>query len=137
MRGVSPRRTAGLGSGKAAAAVRQLPGRAAAGAAGPRRSRRELANRRRMLYKYWKRESETRANSIVRRAANFPADGDVPAFYISSFNLSVTSNEVVLIGNELHPTWGPAGEPQAPQLRPRLVLRLSPTIGQGSGRSIE
>jgi hypothetical protein len=55
-----------------------------------------------------------------------PADGDVPAFYISSFNLSATSNEVVLIGNELYPSWGPAGEAQPPQLRPRLVLRLSP-----------
>jgi hypothetical protein len=41
-----------------------------------------------------------------------PADGDVPAFYVSSFNLSATSNEVVLIGNELYPTWGLAARPR-------------------------
>jgi hypothetical protein len=51
---------------------------------------------------------------------------EVPTFYVSSFNLSATSNEVVLIGNELYPAWGNAGDAQPPQLRPRLVLRLSP-----------
>jgi hypothetical protein len=33
-------------------------------------------------------------------------ESGMPAFYVSSFNLSTTSNEVVLIGNELFPTWG-------------------------------
>lgn len=55
-----------------------------------------------------------------------PAEPEVPAFYVSSFNLSATSNEVVLIGNELYPSWGPAGDIQPARLRPRLVLQLSP-----------
>ena len=33
---------------------------------------------------------------------------------------------MVLVGNELFPIWGPAGEAQASQLRLRWVLRLSP-----------
>ena len=45
---------------------------------------------------------------------------------MSSFNLSATSNEVVLAGNELFPTWGGEGAAQPPVLRPRLVIRLSP-----------
>ena len=45
---------------------------------------------------------------------------------MSSFNLSATSNEVVLVGNELFPTWGGEGAAQPPVLRPRLVVRLSP-----------
>lgn len=54
------------------------------------------------------------------------AELGVPTFYVSSFNLSATSNEVVLVGNELFPTWGADGQAQAPVLRPRLVIRLSP-----------
>jgi hypothetical protein len=50
----------------------------------------------------------------------------VPTFYVSSFNLSATSNEVVLVGNELYPTWGAEGAVQPPVRRPRLVIRLSP-----------
>src|SRR3984893_10268614 len=53
-------------------------------------------------------------------------ESGVPTFYVSSFNLSATSNEVVLIGNELFPTWGGNGAAQPPVLRPRLVIRLSP-----------
>jgi hypothetical protein len=53
-------------------------------------------------------------------------DPGIPTFYVSSFNLSATSNEVVLIGNELFPTWGGDGAAQPPALRPRLVIRLSP-----------
>src|SRR5271156_790803 len=55
-----------------------------------------------------------------------PAEGAVPAFFVSSFNLSATSNEVVLVGNELFPTWSGEGAAQPPVLRPRLVIRLSP-----------
>jgi hypothetical protein len=55
-----------------------------------------------------------------------PSAPEVPAFYVSSFNLSATSNEVVLIGNELFPSWNPSGEAQQPQLRPLVVIRLSP-----------
>jgi hypothetical protein len=50
----------------------------------------------------------------------------VPTFFVSSFNLSATSNEVVLVGNELFPTWSGEGAAQPPVLRPRLVIRLSP-----------
>jgi hypothetical protein len=32
------------------------------------------------------------------------AELGVPTFFVSSFNLSATSNEVVLVGNELFPT---------------------------------
>jgi hypothetical protein len=48
----------------------------------------------------------------------------VPTFFVSSFNLSATSNEVVLIGNELFPTWSGEGAAQPPVLRPRLVLTM-------------
>jgi hypothetical protein len=54
------------------------------------------------------------------------AEIGVPTFFVSSFNLSATSNEVVLVGNELFPTWGGEGPAQPPVLRPRLVVRLSP-----------
>ena len=54
------------------------------------------------------------------------AELDVPAFFVSGFNLSATSNEVVLVGNELFPTWSGEGAAQPPVLRPRLVIRLSP-----------
>jgi hypothetical protein len=54
------------------------------------------------------------------------AELGVPTFFVSSFNLSATSNEVVLVGNELFPTWGGEGAAQPPVLRPRLVIRLSP-----------
>jgi hypothetical protein len=37
------------------------------------------------------------------------AELGVPIFFVSSFNLSATSNEVVLVGNELFPTWGGEG----------------------------
>ena len=40
--------------------------------------------------------------------------------------LSATSNEVVLVGNELFPTWTGDGAAQPPVLHPRLVIRLSP-----------
>jgi hypothetical protein len=33
---------------------------------------------------------------------------------------------MVLIGNELFPTWGGNGAAPPPELRPRLVVRLSP-----------
>lgn len=46
-------------------------------------------------------------------------------FFVSSFR-SATSNEVVLVGNELFPTWSGEGAAQPPVLRPRLVIRLSP-----------
>jgi hypothetical protein len=54
------------------------------------------------------------------------ADLGVPTFFVSSFNLSATSNEVVLVGNELFPTGGGDGAAQPPVLRPRLVIRVSP-----------
>lgn len=54
------------------------------------------------------------------------AELGVPTFYVSSFNLSATSNEVVLVGNELFPTWTGDGAAQPPVLHPRLVIRLSP-----------
>ena len=54
------------------------------------------------------------------------AELGVPGFFVSSFNLSATSNEVVLVGNELFPTWSGEGAAQPPVLRPRLVIRLSP-----------
>jgi hypothetical protein len=63
------------------------------------------------------------------RAAIVPDEivGDgVPTYYVSSFNLSGTSNEVVLIGNELSPTWGAEAVMQNPTLRPRVMIRLSP-----------
>jgi hypothetical protein len=36
------------------------------------------------------------------------AELGVPTFFVSSFNLSATSNEVVLVGNELFPAWSGA-----------------------------
>jgi len=55
------------------------------------------------------------------------AELGVATFFVSSFNLSATSNEVVLVGNELFPTWGGEGAAQPPVLRrPRLVIRRSP-----------
>jgi hypothetical protein len=59
-------------------------------------------------------------------SAPHPADLDAPAFFVSSFNLSATSNELVLVGNELFRTWSGEGAAQPPVLRPRLVIRLSP-----------
>ena len=44
-----------------------------------------------------------------------------------------TSNEVVLIGNELFPTWSGEGTAQPPVLRPRLVIRLSPQSAKDLG----
>jgi hypothetical protein len=58
-------------------------------------------------------------------AVEAPEHG-VPTFFVSSFNLSATSNEVVLVGNELVPSWNGAGTAQPPALRPRLMIRLSP-----------
>ena len=49
-----------------------------------------------------------------------------PAFYVSSFNISGTSNEVVLIGNEVEPGRRTAGEAQAPVLQTKVLLRMSP-----------
>jgi hypothetical protein len=40
--------------------------------------------------------------------------------------LSATSNELVLVGNELFPSWAGDGAAQPPVLRPPLVIRLSP-----------
>ena len=54
------------------------------------------------------------------------AEAGVPTFFVSSFNLSAASNEVVPVGNDLLPTWSGEGAAQAPVLRPRLVIRLSP-----------
>src|ERR1700719_758032 len=54
------------------------------------------------------------------------AELGVPTFFVSSFNLSATSNEVVLVGNELFPTWGGEGAAQPPVLLRRFVIRLSP-----------
>jgi hypothetical protein len=36
---------------------------------------------------------------------------------VSSFNLSATSNEVVLVGNELFPTWSGEGAAQPGSLK--------------------
>ncbi|MGC1887449.1 MAG: hypothetical protein WA709_15350 [Stellaceae bacterium] len=69
--------------------------------------------------------SGTRQNPPAPHSAEV-AELDVPAFFVSSFNLSATSNEVVLVGNELFPTWSGEGAAQPPVLRPRLVIRLSP-----------
>jgi hypothetical protein len=60
------------------------------------------------------------------------AELGVPTFFVSSFNLSATSNEVVLVGNELFPTWS-GGTEQPPVLRPRLVIRLSPQSAKDLG----
>jgi hypothetical protein len=54
------------------------------------------------------------------------AELGVLTLFVSSFNLPATSSEVVLVGNELFPTWGGEGAAQPPVLRPRLVIRLSP-----------
>ena len=50
----------------------------------------------------------------------------VPTFYASSFNVSATSNEVVVIASEVNPTWGSDGTTHAPVTVPRVVLRLRP-----------
>ena len=50
----------------------------------------------------------------------------VPTFYVSRFNVSATSNEVVVVGSEVYPTWGADGAAHAPVTLPRVVLRLSP-----------
>ena len=71
----------------------------------------------------------TNPSTIIRQAL---LDGR-PAFFVSSFNLSATSNEVVLVGNELFPTWSGEGAAQAPVLRPRLVIRLSPQSAKDLG----
>jgi hypothetical protein len=68
----------------------------------------------------WRQPSKTRPHRTRPRSLG------VPAFFVSSFNLSATSNEVVLVGNELFPTWSGEGAAQPPVLRPRLVIRLSP-----------
>ncbi|MFO1056571.1 MAG: hypothetical protein U1E53_06325 [Dongiaceae bacterium] len=47
-------------------------------------------------------------------------------FHVSSFNVSGTSNEVVVFANEVEPSWGAAGEAQAPVLQTRVLLRMSP-----------
>jgi len=54
------------------------------------------------------------------------AELDLPTFFVSSFNLSASSNEVVLVGNQLVPTWSGVAAAQAPVPRPRLAIRLSP-----------
>jgi hypothetical protein len=64
-------------------------------------------------------------NAASSQPVKIPELG-VPNFYVSSFNLSATSNEVVLVGNELFPTWAGDGVAQPPVLHPRLVIRLSP-----------
>ena len=51
---------------------------------------------------------------------------EVPTFHVSSFNVSATSNEVVVVGSEVYPTWGADGATHAPVSLPRVVLRLSP-----------
>jgi hypothetical protein len=61
------------------------------------------------------------------------AELGVPTFFVSSFNLSAPSNEVVLVGNELFPTWSGEGAAQPPVLRPRLVIRLSPQSAKDLG----
>jgi hypothetical protein len=61
------------------------------------------------------------------------AELGVPTFFVSSFNLSATSNEVVLVGNELFPTWSGEGTAQPPVLRPRVVIRLSPQSAKDLG----
>ena len=59
-----------------------------------------------------------------------PAELDGPAFFVSSFNLSATSNEVVLVGNELFPTWSGrrGGATAGAALAPRDPAQ--PAIGQ-------
>jgi hypothetical protein len=69
--------------------------------------------------------AEQRQNPSTPHAVEV-AELGVPTFHVSSFNLSATSNEVVLMGNELFPTWGAEGAAEAPVLHPRLVIRLSP-----------
>jgi hypothetical protein len=54
------------------------------------------------------------------------AELGVPTFFVSSLNLSATSNEVVLVDNELCPTWSGGGATQPLVLRPGLVIRFSP-----------
>ena len=61
------------------------------------------------------------------------AELGVPTFFVSSFNLSATSNEVVLVGNELFPTRSGEGTAQPPVLRPRVVIRLSPQSAKDLG----
>ena len=70
----------------------------------------------------WLQPSKTRPHRIRPRSPNSACR----RFFVSSFNLSATSNEVVLVGNELFPTWSGEGAAQPPVLRPRLVIRLSP-----------
>ena len=69
--------------------------------------------------------AEQRQNPSTPRPVEV-AELGVPTFFVSSFNLSATSNEVVLMGNELFPTWGAEGAAESPVLHPRLVIRLSP-----------
>jgi hypothetical protein len=55
-----------------------------------------------------------------------PMQTGVPAFYVSSFNVSATSNEAVVIGSEVYPAWGADGATHPPVTVPRVVIRLSP-----------
>jgi hypothetical protein len=48
------------------------------------------------------------------------------AFYVSTFNVSATSNEVVVFANEVQPAWDREGHAPAPVSRPRVLLRMSP-----------
>jgi hypothetical protein len=57
------------------------------------------------------------------------AEAGVPTSFVSSFNLSAISNEVVLVGNELFPTWSSEGAVQPPVPRPRLVILPQPQGG--------
>jgi len=66
-----------------------------------------------------------------QKATSTPAIGEptqtgVPAFYVSSFNVSATSNEAVVIGSEVYPSWGADGASHQPVTIPRVVIRLSP-----------
>jgi hypothetical protein len=51
---------------------------------------------------------------------------ETPTFHVSSFNISATSNEVVVFGNEVHPGWAAGGAPQPAVSVTQVLLRMSP-----------
>ena len=59
------------------------------------------------------------------------AEPGVPTLFVSSQPRD--PEQVVLVGNELFPTWSGEGTAQPPVLRPRLVIRLSPQSAKDLG----
>jgi hypothetical protein len=52
---------------------------------------------------------------------------DLPTWAVSQFSVSVTSNEVLLVGSEITPLLTPEGVPDNfARVRPRVVFRMSP-----------